>query len=113
MDRVINYPGQIPLETDLLRTNRNIMVAIGKMAHALFGTSTIVNGLTVTQDTPASMRVAVGPGEIYALANLDSTAYSSLPADTARQVVKQGINLDTTFLTLAAPGTAGQSINYL
>lgn len=113
MDRVINYPGQIPLETDLLRTNRNIMVAIGKMAHALFGASTIVNGLTVTQDTPASMRVAVGPGEIYALANLDSTAYSSLPADTARQVVKQGINLDTTFLTLAAPATAGQSINYL
>lgn len=113
MDRPIIYPGQIPLETDLLNTNRNTMLAIAKVAAALFGATTFATGLAVTPDSPASMRVAVAPGDIYALSNLDTSAYSSLAADTAHQVVKQGINLDTTFLTLTAPGTAGQSVNYL
>ncbi len=113
MDRPIIYPGQIPLETDLLNTNRNTMLAIAKVAAALFGATTFATGLAVTPDSPASMRVAVAPGDIYALSNLDTSAYSSLSADTAHQVVKQGINLDTTFLTLTAPGTAGQSLNYL
>ena len=29
MDRTIVYPGSIPLDTDLLRLNRNTMVALG------------------------------------------------------------------------------------
>lgn len=113
MDRPIIYPGQIPLDTDLLNTNRNTMLAIAKVAAALFGATTFATGLAVTPDSPASMRVAVAPGDIYALSSLDTSAYGSLAADTAHQVVKQGINLDTTFLTLTAPGTAGQSVNYL
>ena len=59
------------------------------------------------------MQVSVAAGEIYMLANLDGTAYSSLAADTTHQIMKQGIGLDAQLLTLAAPGTAGQSINYL
>lgn len=113
MDRPIVYPGQIPLETDLLSTNRNTLVGLAKLCEAMFGTTTMAFGLAATPDSPASMRVAVGPGDIYQLANLDSSAYSSLAADTTHQIVKQGINLDATYLTLAAPGTAGQSINYL
>jgi hypothetical protein len=113
MRRQIIYAGQIPLETDLLNTNRNMMVALSGMAKALFGSSTIVNGLTCTATSPASMQVAIGAGEIYSQANIDDTAYSSLSADTVHQIMKQGITLDAINLSCPAPGTAGQSINYL
>lgn len=113
MDRVLIYPGQIPLETDLLNTNRNTMLAISKLAKAMFGTNTIVNGLSVGASSPAALTVDVQPGEIYSLQNLDSSSYSSLPADTAHQVMKQGIMLDKVTLACAAPGTSGFSINYL
>lgn len=113
MDRQIIYPGQVPLETDLLNTNRNTMTAIAKLAAAMFGTGTVVNGLAVTQTTVASMQVQVAPGEIYSLVNLDGTAYSSLALDTTHQIVKQGISLDQVTLGCAAPGTVGFSINYL
>lgn len=113
MDRVINYPGQIAVETDLLKTNRNTMIAIGKLAGALFGTGGVVNGLAVGPSAPAALSVSVAPGEIYQLENVDSTAYSSLPADTTDSVVKQGIALAAQTLACAAPSTAGYSINYL
>jgi hypothetical protein len=113
MRRQIIYAGQIPLETDLLNTNRNMMVALSGMAKALFGSATIVNGLTCTATSPASMQVAIGAGEIYSQANLDDTAYSSLSADTVHQIMKQGVTLDAVNLSCPAPGTVGQSINYL
>lgn len=113
MDRQIVYPGQIPLETDLLNTNRNIMTALGKLVGALFGTGGIVNGLAVAPQSPASLSVNVGAGEIYQLANVDNSAYSSLPADTTDTTVKQGILLQPAAVSCPAPGTAGFSINYL
>jgi antitoxin component of RelBE/YafQ-DinJ toxin-antitoxin module len=38
LKRQIIYPGAIPLETDLLNTNKNTMVALGKLVAATFGT---------------------------------------------------------------------------
>jgi hypothetical protein len=113
MDRPIIYPGQIPLETDLLSTNRNTMVALSKLAAAILGTSTLVNGLACTPTSPASMNIQVGAGEIYALQNLDGTAYSSLVADTTHQLLKQGIRLDAIDISCPAPATVDHSINYL
>ena len=113
MDRPIVYPGQIPLETDLLNTNRFAMIGLAKLAAAILGTATQVSGFAATPDSPASMNVKIGAGEIYALTNLDGTAYSSLAADTAHQILKQGIMLDPVLLPLTAPATVGQSINYL
>jgi hypothetical protein len=113
LDRKIVYPGQIPLETDLLGTNQNAMIGLGKLAAAIFGTAGTVNGLTVGPNTPAALNVVVSPGEIYQLQNLEATAYSSLPADTTHTVVKQGILLDPAVLACPAPTTAGFSINYL
>ncbi|WP_435607732.1 hypothetical protein [Pseudomonas knackmussii] len=113
MDRQIVYPGAIPLETDLLNTNKNTMIALAKLAAAMLGTSTIANGFAVTPTTPASLQVLAGAGEIYSLANIDSSAYSSLAADTAHQILKQGILLDAVTLNCPAPTTSGQSINYL
>jgi hypothetical protein len=113
MDLQIIYSGQIPLETDLLNTNRNVRVALGKLSGALIGTQTVANGLACTANSPAALNVVVGPGELYSLQNLDGTAYSSLPADTTHQIVKQGILMDAVTLSCPAPVTAGFSINYL
>jgi hypothetical protein len=113
MDRQIIYVGQVPLETDLLNTNKNVMVGLSKLAAALLGTTTLVNGFTCIPTGPASLQVQVTAGEIYILQNIDGTAYSSLAADTAHQIVKQGILLDTVTLNAPAPVTGGQSINYL
>lgn len=112
MDRQIVYPGQIPLETDLLNTNKFAMVAVAKLAAAVLGTGTIVNGLACVPTSPASLQVNVNPGEMYSLVATDASAYSSLSAD-AHNILKQGISLDAVALTCNPPATAGQSINYL
>jgi hypothetical protein len=113
MDRGIVYPGAIPLDTDLLSTNRNAMVGLGFLARAAFGTGTVVDGLAITPTGPASMVVNIGPGSIASQETVDATAYGSLALDTSDALVKMGINLTSTSFTLTAPGTSGQSINYL
>lgn len=113
MDRQLIYPAQVPLETDLLNTNRNILSALGLLTQDVLGTTTLVAGLACTPNSPAALNVVIAPGRIYALQSLDATAYSSLAADTTHQIVKQGILLDAITLACAAPVTAGMSINYL
>ena len=113
MDRQIVYSGAIPLEADLLNTNKNAMLALAKLSAAMLGTNTVVNGLTVTAQSPAAMAVNVAPGEIYMNTNVDANAYSSLAADTSHQIMKQGISLDSVAISLAAPTTVGYSVNYL
>jgi hypothetical protein len=113
MDRSLVYPGSIPLDTDLLNTNRNAMTALGYLAQAVLGTNTLVDGLSCAPTTPASLTVTVGPGSITTLSVVDTLAYGSLPADTADPLVKMGINLGSTSFTLSAPTTSGRSVNYL
>ncbi|MCJ7926432.1 MAG: phage tail protein [Pantoea vagans] len=113
MDRQIVYPGAIPLETDLLNTNKYAMMGLAKLAAALMGSNTYMHGLACTPSSPASMVVNVAKGQIYSLQNVDGTAYSSLAADTTNTILKQGVVLNSTAFTLTAPTTAGQSINYL
>jgi hypothetical protein len=112
MDRVINWAGAIPLETDLLNTNKNTMEALGYLAQAILGSSKIFDGLACTPTSPASLQVNIGVGSCYALAAADASAYSSLAADTT-QILKQGILGSSILLTCAAPSTTGYSINYL
>ncbi|CAN7330274.1 hypothetical protein LJR084_001934 [Variovorax sp. LjRoot84] len=113
MDRNINYPGQVPLEQDLLKTNQFTMIGLSKLAAAILGVASCVNGFATSQTVVPSMAVLVQPGEIYSLQNLEATAYSSLPADTTHSIMKQGVALDTQTIAVTAPGTAGFSINYL
>lgn len=113
MDRVIVYPGAIPQDTDVLWTNRRAMIAIGYALQAAFGTGTLVDGLACTPTSPATLTVNVGLGSIISLEEVDPNAYGSLSADT-NPLVKMGINGEaSTPFTLTAPGTSGQSINYL
>lgn len=113
MDRQTVYAGQVPLETDLLNTNRNVLVALGKVLGDMLGTSTLATGLGCVPTSPASMGVQIQPGQLYALQNLDNSPYSSLAADTTHQIVKQGIALNAQSFSCPAPTTAGYSVNYL
>ena len=113
MDRQIVYPASIPLDTDILNIQLNAMVSDGFLAQAMFGAGPVINGLACTPSVPASMQVAVGPGMIASMQTVDGTPFGSLPADIEDPLVKIGINLTATTFTLAAPTTAGDSINYL
>lgn len=113
MDRQIVYPGQIPLETDLLNTNRFAMTGLAKLAAAILGENTCLFGLNCTPGSPPTMSVSIEEGQIYSLQGIDGAAYSSLPADTTNRIVKQGLLMAPMTFTLKAPVTAGQSINYL
>lgn len=116
IDRIISQVGMSLYEWCISKPAQNTMVALAKLTAATLGTSTICNGLSCVPTSPASMQVMVNPGEIYQLANLESTVCGTLPQDTTHQIVKQGVLLDA-FTTangaLAAPGTSGQSIAYL
>lgn len=113
MDRQTVYPGQILPETTLLQMAKDSMIGLAKLSAAVLGTSTVANGFATTATSPASLQVKVAPGELYSMASIDATTWSSLAADTTHSILKQGIALDSTTLSCAAPTTSGQSINYL
>lgn len=114
MDRLIVYPGAIPLDTDILSVERNVMTAFGWLAQAALGTATGVAGLACTPTNPASMTVNIGPGAIWAQEVIDQNNFGSLPAD-ASPLMKMGILPETagTNFTMTVPLVSGQSINYL
>ncbi len=113
MDRVITYIGQVPLETDILLSNKYSMVALAKLTSAVLGESLSVNGLAISPTSTPSLAVVVGPGEIYAASNTDDTAYSSVADDTSHTIVKQGLLSDPVTLNITPPVVSGQSRNYL
>jgi len=113
MDRQITYPGQLLTESSLLQATKDAMIGCAKVSSAVLGTNTIANGFAVTPTGPASLQVLCAPGEIYSMTAIDSAVFSSLPADTTHSILKQGILLDGITLSCPAPGTTGQSINYL
>lgn len=122
MDTKIAYRGEVLYETDLLWMSRFIQEALGQFTADMLGTVTRVAGLACTPSSPAALTVQVAPGRMYSLQQLSATVIGQLlgigglDADTAadHQVMKQGLLRDTTTLSgFPAPGTAGQSINYL
>ena len=112
MNRNFAFSGAIPLNTDLLSTEINAYIGLGKLAASILGTNNLVNNATCVPTAPASLQVSVGPCEIYSLQEVDGSAYGDLGTNT-NQIVKQGVNLSTTLLTITVPGTVGYSQNYL
>jgi hypothetical protein len=113
MDRNIIYPGSIPLDTDLLSVNRNMMIGLGFLAQAVLGTNTVADGLACQPTSPASMNIVIGPGSITQLCPVDTLAYGSIPADLTDLIIKMGVNAGPTTFGLTAPASVGQSINYV
>ena len=112
LDRQIVYPGSIPLDTDILSVQRNTMVALGYLAQATLGQTTIADGLACVPTQPASMSVSVGPGSLTQFGVIDTTPFGSLPSSSA-PLVRIGTILTSTAFTLAAPAATGQTISYL
>jgi len=112
VDRQIVYPGGIPLDTDLLSTERNIMVAIGYLAQATLGTSIVADGLACVPTAPPSMSVVVGAGSITQFGVVDTTSFGSLAAE-ALPLLRMGVSLSPVTFTTTAPTVPGQAINYL
>ena len=112
MDRMIIYPGAIPLDTDLLNVQRGVMKGLGFLAQACLGSAPVIDGFTCSPTVPASLGVTVGPGSITVLAEVDPNPYGTLAPDTAN-LVKMGIIETGTSFTLTAPAVSGQSVNYL
>ena len=113
MDRTLVYPSQQPTDTLWLNAERNKVISLGWLAQGVLGTNTVADGLLCTATSPASMAVNIGAGAIYSQTPLDSVAYGSLGVDTVDQIIKQGVILATSSLTLTPPATSGQAINYL
>ena len=113
MDRQIVYPGSIPLDTDVLSIQRDAMIAIGYLAQATLGSTTLVDGLACLPTSPASLTVSIGPGSITALGVVDAMSFGSMGQDTTDPLLRMGVNTVATSFTLTAPTTSGQAINYL
>ena len=113
MDRVIIWPGAIPLVDDLLHTNQNTLIAIGYLIRAAFGPCTTVDGLTCTPTIPPSLNVTVSDGSIIVLDDLEETAYSVLPQNVQNDIMKMGINVNPTNFPITPPVTSGYQIVYL
>ena len=113
MDRQIVYPGGIPLDTDILNMERGVMVALGYLAQAVLGTTTVADGLACQATLPASMNVVIGPGSITQFGAVDTLPFGSLPAQPTEPLLRIGVNLGSANFALAAPTGSGQAINYL
>jgi hypothetical protein len=112
MDRVMAYPGALPRSVDVLSTNLNSMMAIGAFAQAIIGSNMSVAGLQIAPTTPASLAVTIGTGSIYALDQVDASAYSTLGTNSA-VITKQGLLLSPALLNITPPPTPGYSQVYL
>src|SRR5690348_7113166 len=113
MDRKTIFPGQVPQETDLLSAQQYAMIGLAEFCFTVLGSPTLVDAFTCTPTTPASLNVNLNPGNIYQMEDLEATAWSSLAADTAHTIMKQGILLDPVTLAITPPATFGYSQVYL
>jgi hypothetical protein len=113
MDRQIVYPGAIPLDTDLLSTERSTMVAIGYLAQATLGTNIVADGLECLATQPTSMTVSIRAGSITQFGDVDILPFGSLAAEPTAPLLRMGTNLYPTNFQLTAPTGASEAVNYL
>lgn len=111
MDRQIVYPGSIPLDTDFLQMQRNVMAALGVLARCVLGTGVVAEGLACAP-AGAGFGVVVGPGSLSTLAVVDATPYGSLAAD-AGALVKIAHNPTNTTLAFTGPADGDHAVCWL
>jgi len=111
MDRQVVYPGSIPLDTDLLQMQRNVMTAVGLLAQCVLGTGTVADGLAC-RPAVAGYGVVVGPGSLSTLYVVDTHPFGSLAAD-ATPLVKIGSNASDTALLIHGPADGNHALCWL
>jgi len=113
MDRQTQYFGALVAETDPLKIQQNVMVALGWETQSMLGTAAAVDGFGLVPTTPASLVANLAPGAIYQVANLEATTWSSLPANTGTSIVKQGLMQAVDPITFTPPAGIGYSQCFL
>ncbi len=111
MDRQIVYPGSIPLDTDLLQMQRNMMTAVGLLAQCVLGTGTVADGLACVPAV-TGYGVVVGPGSLSTLYVTDARPFGSVAAD-ATPLVKIGYNASNTAVLIHGPADGDHAICWL
>ncbi|WP_240775325.1 hypothetical protein [Neokomagataea tanensis] len=109
MDRVIVYPGSVPVDTDILRIGRYTKSALGNISDLVFGPNVkAAIGLSCTP-SPDGLFVVMGPGAINAPGPLDGTNFGGvgggLPADLS-PVSVQYINQSNVAVPVPTTGAA-------
>ena len=110
MDRRIAYALQEVLEDDVLRGQLHAYIGLAQLSVDVLGAGPLASGLKCTP--AAGLAVQLSPGALYSQAAQDTTAYSSVAANT-RVLLKQAVLAAAQALSTPAPTTAGQSIVYL
>lgn len=100
MDRQFVYDGALTQTVDILQTNKFAMIGLSFALRAALGNGTVVHGLAIAPG--GGMTVTINAGSIYALDNVDGTAYGDLGSDF-NTILKQGILYSP--LTLTIPNT--------
>lgn len=111
MDRQIVYPGSIPLDTDLLLVQRNVMAALGALARCVLGTGVVADGLAC-MPAASGYGVVVGRGSLSTLYQVDAQPFGSLPAD-ATPLVRIAYNPSSTALALHGPADGTHTLCWL
>lgn len=112
MDRKIVYTNQVPFESDVLTTNLNAYIGLGRLSNAVLGQGPLINNLNCVPSIPPGLSVVLEPGEIYETAAIDPSPYGVLPANPGT-ILHQGILDSPVPFSTPAPVTPGNSINYL
>jgi hypothetical protein len=110
--RTLTYPNQIADSSAINDIQQQKLIDIGDLWEAVFSNSTVVWGLPCSPTGPASLSVVIGRGGITQFAQVDATAPGDGEANT-NSIVKQGSLEAPKTITFTAPGTTGQSVNYL
>lgn len=93
MDRVFVYDGQVPLTKDHLDQVQYDHIAHAALLEALRGSQNGgVYGLAIKATPSPSLQVVMERGVLAAPLALNDTAYSSLPADTSKTLLKYAIS---------------------
>ena len=111
MDRQVVYPGSIPLDTDLLHMQRNVMTAVGLLARCVLGTETVADGLAC-RPAAAGYGVIVGPGSLSTLYVTDARPFGSLAADTT-PLMQIGYNASDTAVLIHGPADGDHALCWL
>lgn len=111
MDRQEIYSQSQVRSYDFAWAQRQALIGIGQLAFDLIGSSgTFVGGqgLVASPSMPASLTIGLSAGDLYALADIDATAYGPLSSDT-NQTTQQGFAAAQS-VTLSTSGLgSGQS----
>lgn len=116
MTRRIRYYNQLAASNLDMQDQVNDMVEKAKLAQAILGTDTLIDGFNCTATSPASLSVDLSAITIFKYTAIDTDPFGTPPtqiAADANQILKMGYLEEPTLSAFVAPTTSGYSRNDL